>query len=194
MQSEYKYEWYIRLVVQINFRLISSIFLKIICVSDFCCSDDVSVKEKSSSSHSCNTSVSDSIVHDDNNENVDTIAESERGNDSQEKESSDLIMSLESSQQNLSLSSDIETDDTFVGTPTNISGDSCCDMTLNHTPHKTCPNTPTDTLSSPIIDSTNSSNNNDSEDQSLNNNIKGSIDVGSTLDSPPESVNSKGRR
>jgi len=179
--------------VQINLRL-SPIFLKIICVSDFCCSDDVSVKEKPSSSHFCDTLVSDSVIHDDN-ENDDTIAET--GNDSQEKESSDLIMSLESSQQNFSPSSDIETDDTLVGTPTNISGDSCCDITLNHTPHKTCPNTPTNTLSSPIItniDSINSSNNNDSEDQSLNNNIKGSIDVGSILDSPPESVNSKGRR
>lgn len=134
-------------------------------------------------------------MHDDNNETVNIDAECERDYDSPEEEISDLNTSLESSQQNLSLSRDVRTDSPLVKTPTNISSDSCHDVTLN-TPSETCPNTPTDT-NSPIItniDNTILSNNNDSEDQCLNNNIKGSIDVGSLLDSPPESVNSKGRR
>lgn len=173
----------------------SRISLRIIRISDFYCSD-VSVKEKSSLNHSyelCDISVADSIIHDDNNENVN--AESERDYDSPE-EISDLITSLESSQQNLSLSRDTETDNTLVKTPTNISSDSCHDVTLTTTLNETCLNTSTDT-NSPIItniDNTVSLNDNDSENQCLNNNIKGNIDVGSVLDSPPESVNSKGTR
>lgn len=161
---------------------------------DFYCGD-VSINEKSLSNYSyglCDTS----SICDDSNENVNANAESERDYDSPEEEISDLVTSLESSQPNLSLSRDSETDNTLVKTPTNISSDSCHDVTLTNTLNETCPNTPSDT-NSPIItniDNTISSNNNDSEDQCLNNNIKGSIDVGSLLDSPPESVNSKGRR
>ncbi|XP_071565526.1 uncharacterized protein [Temnothorax nylanderi] len=161
---------------------------------DFCCGDD-SVKEKSHYSYGlCDTS--DSTIRDDNNENINVDAESERDCDSPEEEISDLVTSLELSQQNLSLSGDTETDNTLVKTPTNISSDSCHDVTLTNIPSETCPDTPTDTISPVMtnLDNTVSSNNNDSEDQCLNNNIKGSIDVGSLLDSPPESVNSKGRR
>lgn len=176
---------------KINLRF-NRISLRIICVLDFCCGD-VSTNDKSLSNYSyglCNTS----SIRDDSHENVN--AESERDYDSPEEEISDLVTSLESSQQNLSLSRDSETDNTLVKTPTNISNDSCQDVTLTNTLNETCPNTPSDT-NSPIItniDNTISSNNNNSEDQCLNNNIKGSIDVGSLLDSPPESVNSKGRR
>lgn len=169
----------------------NQISFRIICISDFCCGD-VSINEKSLSNCSfglCDTST----ILDDSNENVN--AESERDYDSPEEEISDLVTSLESSQQNLSLSRDSETDNTLVKTPTNISSDSCQDVILTNTLNETCPDTPTNT-NSPItnIDNTISSNNNDSEDQCLNNNIKGSIDVSSLFDSPPESVNSKGRR
>lgn len=183
--------------MQVNFRF-NRTLLRIICVSDFCYGDNVSVKEKSllncSYEPSSNTSVLDSTMHDDNNETVNTDAECERDYDSPEEEMSDLVMSLESSQQNLSLSRDSKTDSPLVKTPTNISSDNCRDVTLN-TPNETYPNTPTDT-NSPTTNSDNTilSNNNDSEDQCMNNNIKGSIDVSSILDSPPESVNSKGRR
>lgn len=177
--------------INLQFNWIS---LRIIYVLDFYCGD-VSINEKSLSNYSyglCDTS----SICDDSNENVNANAESERDYDSPEEEISDLVTSLESSQPNLSLSRDSETDNTLVKTPTNISSDSCHDVTLTNTLNETCPNTPSDT-NSPIItniDNTISSNNNDSEDQCLNNNIKGSIDVGSLLDSPPESVNSKGRR
>lgn len=172
----------------------SRISLTIIRISDFYCSD-VSVKEKSSSNHSyglCDISVSDSIIRNDSNENVNV--ESERDYDSPEEEISDLITSLESSQQNLSLSRDSETDNTLVKTPTNISSDSFHDVTLTTSPNETCLNTSTDTNSPIITDIDNTVSPNDSENQCLNNNVKGSIDVGSLLDSPPESVNSKGTR
>lgn len=159
---------------------------------DFYCDDDVSVKEKSYRLSCDAASCTESSAHDESNENVNTFAESERDDDSPEDEISELMMSLESSQHNLSSSTDIGTDNTLVKTPMNISGDSSLhDMTLTNL---TCPNTPTDT-NSPITNIDNTiSNNNDLEDQCLNNNIKGTIDVGSLLDSPPESVNSKGRR
>lgn len=167
------------------------IFLRIICVSDFCCGDDVSDKEKYNDSYELfDTSAQDSTVHDNNENNTD--AESERDNDSPEEENSDLATSFETSQQNLSSSRDAETDNT----PMNVSSDSYHDVNLTNTPSQSCRNTPVDT-NSPIItniENTILSNNNDSEDPCLNNNIKESIDVGSLLDSPPESVNSKGTR
>lgn len=178
---------------KINFRF-NLIFFRIICVSDFCCGD-VSVNEKSLSN--CSNKLCDtSTIHDDSNRSVNADAECERDYDSPEEEISDLITSLEPSQQNLSLSKDSETDNMLVKTSTNISSDSWHDATLTNTLNETCPNTPSNTNSPiiPNIDNTISSNNNDSEDQCLNNNIKGNIDVGSLLDSPPESVNSKGRR
>ncbi|KAL6263813.1 hypothetical protein P5V15_003896 [Pogonomyrmex californicus] len=161
---------------------------------DFCCAD-ISDKETFSSNYSnrlsCDTTA-DSVMHDDDNEDM----RSERDNSSLEEDiSAELITSLESSQQNLSLSTDIDTDNTLVKTPTNISSNNC-DVTLINTSSEMCPNTPTDKNSSIMTNINNniSSNNNDPEDQCLNNNIKENIDVGSVLDSPPESVNSKGRR
>lgn len=180
---------------KLRFREIS---FRIICISDFYCGD-VSAKENSLLNYSYglnDTSVLTSTTCD-NNEHVNTDAESERDCDSPDEEISDLVTSLELSQQNLSLSRDSETDNTLVKTPTNISSDSCHDITLTNASNalsETCPNT-SDT-SSPIITDIDNivSLNNNSEDQCLNNNIKGTIDVGSLLDSPPESVNSRGRR
>ncbi|XP_011874256.1 PREDICTED: dentin sialophosphoprotein-like [Vollenhovia emeryi] len=161
---------------------------------DFYC-DDVSAKEKSSPNCSyglSDTSALNSTVHD-NNEDVNSDAESNGDCDSPEEEISRLDTSLEASQQSITLSGDTEADSMLVETPTNISSDNSCHVTLN-TSSETCPDTPTDT-NSPIISNIDSTvlNNNDSEDQCLNN-IRESIDVGSLLDSPPESVNSKGRR
>jgi len=163
---------------------------------DFYCGD-VSAKENSLLNYSYgfnDTSVSLTSTTCDNNEHVNTDAESERDYDSPDEEISDLVTSLELNQQNLSLSRDTETDNTLVKTPTNISSDSCHDITLTNASNETCPNT-SDTSSPIITDIDNTvSLNNTSEEQCLNNNIKGTIDVGSLLDSPPESVNSRGRR
>lgn len=137
----------------------------------------------------------DSTIHNNNNENVNTFSEFERDNNSPEEEISNLTMSLELSQQNLSISRN--TDNMFVKTPTNISSDNCHDVTLMNTLSQTFANTPSHS-NSPIltnIDNTILSNN--LEKQCLNTNINESmhcIDVGSVLDSPPESVNSKERR
>ncbi|XP_028048686.2 uncharacterized protein LOC105830549 isoform X2 [Monomorium pharaonis] len=160
---------------------------------DFHCDSDISDKEKSllnSSYGLCDTSMQDSTIHDDNDDENNTEAESERDNDSPEGENSDLVTSFETSQQNLSCSRNAESDNTLM----NASCDSL-NVTLANTPSQSCRNTPIDTHS-PItnIENTILSNNNDFEDQCLNNNIKESIDVGSLLDSPPESVNSKGTR
>ncbi|XP_018050789.1 PREDICTED: uncharacterized protein LOC108688834 [Atta colombica] len=164
---------------------------------DFYCGD-VSIKEKSLSNSyrlSCDTSALDSTIHNNNNENVNTFSEFERDNNSPEEEISNLTMSLELSQQNLSISRN--TDNMFVKTPTNISSDNCHDVTLMNTLSQTFANTPSHS-NSPIltnIDNTVLSNN--LEKQCLNTNINESmhcIDVGSVLDSPPESVNSKERR
>ncbi|XP_012058192.1 PREDICTED: putative vacuolar protein sorting-associated protein 13B [Atta cephalotes] len=164
---------------------------------DFYCGD-VSIKENSLSNSyrlSCDTSALDSTIHNNNNENVNTFSEFERDNNSPEEEISNLTMSLELSQQNLSISRN--TDNMFVKTPTNISSDNCHDVTLMNTLSQTFANTPSHS-NSPIltnIDNTVLSNN--LEKQCLNTNINESmhcIDVGSVLDSPPESVNSKERR
>lgn len=133
----------------------------------------------------CDTSTADSILHDDNNENNSDV-ESERDDNSPE-EISDLTTSSETNQQNLSLTKDAETD------TMNVSSNSYLDVTSN-TPSQSCRNTPINSSIITNIENTILSNNNDFEDQCLNNNINESIDAGSLLDSPPESVNSKGRR
>lgn len=94
-----------------------------------------------------------------------------------EEEIFDSVTSLESTQQNLSLSENTGSNNTF----SDIS-------------NEMYPNTQNNNNS--LITHTNStilSNNNDLDNHSLNNNGK-NIDVGSVLDSPPESVNSKDRR
>ncbi|KAL0109811.1 hypothetical protein PUN28_013463 [Cardiocondyla obscurior] len=146
---------------------------------DFYCSD-VSTNALISESSTCN-----------NNETVNTSTEFERDYDSADEEVSDLITSLESSQQNISLLKSSKSSP--VKTPTNISSNSCHDTNLTSTP-KTCSNALDETNSQTItnMDNTISLNNNNMENQCLNNSIE-SIDIGSLLDSPPESVNSKER-
>lgn len=160
------------LVVRINF-LFSLIFHRIISVSDFCCDSDNS---ESFSTLNC-------TIHDDNNQNDSSDIEFERNNnDSLEEEISDLVTSLESTQQNLSLSKSTDSNNTL----SDISNEMYSNTQNNTNSLITTPNN---------IDnhSNNTTLNNNDLDNSLNN-IEKNIDVGSVLDSPPESVNSKDRR
>ncbi|GAB1860268.1 Condensin-2 complex subunit H2 C-terminal domain-containing protein [Camponotus japonicus] len=133
---------------------------------DFCCDSDNSIS----------LSTPDCTIYNDNNQNANSDTESERNNDdSLEEEIPDLITSLESSQQNLSLSENASINNTLDGSK------------------KIYPNM-SDSTNSLITDinSTILWNNKDLDDNYLNN--RESIDVSSVLDSPPESVNSKDRR
>lgn len=136
---------------------------------DFCCDSD--------NSQVLSTTDTTCTIHDDNNQNDISDAESERNNDNSLEEGiSDLLTPLESSKQNLS----------FENTGTN--------RTFNDISNEMYPNTPSDTNS--LMTHTNStilSNNNDLDNNYLND-IRRSIDASSVLDSPPESVNSKDRR
>ncbi|XP_070149510.1 putative uncharacterized protein DDB_G0293878 isoform X2 [Polyergus mexicanus] len=135
---------------------------------DFCCDSD---NPESLSTPDC-------TIHDDNNQNDSSDAESEKNNnDTLEEEIFDSVTSLESTQQNLSLSENTGFNDT-----------------LSDISNEMYPNTQNNNNS--LITHTNStilSNNNNLDNHSLNN-IGKNIDVGSILDSPPESVNSKDRR
>ncbi|CAL1679575.1 unnamed protein product [Lasius platythorax] len=153
---------------------------------DFCCSSD----------NSKSLSTPDCTIHYDNNQNASSDAESERNNDdSLEEEIPDVVTSLESTQQTQSLSVNSGTNNTLIETPNNSLNDNCHDVTPSDISNEMYPNTPSDTNS--IITQINNnslSSNNNLDDNYLNNNIRKSIDVGSLLDSPPESVNSKDRR
>lgn len=141
--------------------------MSIIFVSDFYCNSDNSIS----------LLTPDCTMYNDNNQSANSDTESERHNDDLlEEEVPELITSLESSEQNLSLSQN-----------TNINN------TLNDISNKIYPNMSNSTNSLITdINSTILSNNNDLDDNYLNN--RESIDVSSVLDSPPESVNSKDRR
>ncbi|KAL6433955.1 hypothetical protein ACFW04_005855 [Cataglyphis niger] len=139
---------------------------------DFCCDSD----------NSESLLTLDCTIYDDNNQNDSSDIEFERNNnDSLGEEISDSVTSLESTQQNLSLSKS-----TGSNTLSDISNEMYFNTQNNTNSLITTPNS---------IDnhSNNTPLNNNDLDNSLNN-IEKSIDVGSVLDSPPESVNSKDRR
>lgn len=153
---------------------------------DFCCHSNNS---ESLSTLSC-------TIDDDNNQNASSDAESERNNDdSVEEEIPDVVTSLESTQQTQSLSTNSCTNSIFIETP-NSTLNNCHNVTPGDISNETSQNTPNGINSSITtqINNNSLSNNIDLDDNYLDNNIRKSIDVGSLLDSPPESVNSKDRR
>jgi len=122
----------------------------------------------------------DSAIHDDDNENEDDLPDQ-----------SELVSSFDLNQEDFSLSKNIDS------TPMKMSMDSLNDNchSANLTLNEICPNTPT-TTNSPIvtIDNAISSNDKNLNTTCINQNIKESLNACSLLDSPPESIYSKGRR
>lgn len=114
----------------------------------------------------------------------------ENNDDDPMEDHCEMMSSYDLAQQDLSLSRN--TDDAFMKTSLDIASDNC---NASLAP-ETCLNTP-NTRNSPIvttIDNSISANNKTTNDICLNNGIKENLDACSLLDSPPESIHSKGRR
>jgi len=123
----------------------------------------------------------DSTVHDDDNENEDDLPNN-----------SELVSSFDLNQEDFSLSRN--TDNALMKTSMNTLSDNCHNANLSL--NEICPNTPT-TTNSPIvtiIDDAISPNDKNLNTACINQNIKENLNACSLLDSPPESIYSKGRR
>jgi hypothetical protein len=123
----------------------------------------------------------DSTIHDDDNENEEDLLNH-----------SELVSSSFESRLNQDLSLSRNTDNTLMETSMNTLSDNCHDA--NHTSNEIYPNTPT-TINSPIVSTIDiSSNDKNLNTACISQNIKENLNACSLLDSPPESIYSKGRR
>lgn len=129
---------------------------------------------------------------DENNENTNSDAESARNDDNwQAEENSCFVSTFESSQQNLSLSMNTNTNSTIQSTLNDSHEMTVISENMNET-HMTSPCDTNSPMITDDINNTVSSNHNDSDTIYFNDNVSKNIDS-SVLDSPPESVNSKER-